>query len=220
MNPLEIDKTSKIVTFIVNYFRNYGYKASYEIVDKGKIEKNEGIDAVIIVGGKMFGIQTKRLYLTSNPHYKLNEEQHDLIINRDWVFYAFPENIARNAEDNILHRTLFSSGGFKFKKELRIEDIPDGIEWRKIEMGIHDCSIGLKINDENEKAKLIPRLRKLFNERVVSFSIDTEKKYLKVSGFKDQIDLRSFRKDKKKIKKNKNLKGESSICPCCGRPLD
>jgi len=218
MDPLEIDKTSKIISLIVKYFKNYGYDADYEIVDGGKIETNEGIDAVILVGGKMLGIQTKRLYLNSNPYYELTKKQHNLIKNRKWVYYAFPEKIPRDAEENLLHRTLFSLGGFVFKKHLKIQDISDSVEWRVIEKGIHECSIGLKINDEDEKAKLIPDLRELLNERTVTFSIDPKKKRFMVAGFKDQIDLRSFRTSREKNKKN--VKKNLDRCPCCGKPFD
>ena len=222
MNPLEIDRTSKIVSAIVGHFKDQGYKADYEIVDGSKVETDEGIDAVVIVGAKMLGIQTKRIYTNSSAHYKLKERQHNLIKEREWVYYAFPENMPRTVEkDVLLHRTLFSSGKFSFKKTMKFEEITGGVRWGKIAEGIDKCSIGLRFENEKEKAGLNVDLRKIFREFVVFFAIDVEKKHLRVSGYEQQIDRRAFRKKGIKIGKKKEINTDKpSVCPTCGKPLD
>lgn len=200
MGPVEIDRTAKIVSAIVGHFKALGYEAGYEIVDRSKIETDEGTDAVIIVGAKMFGIQVKRIYKNLNIRYRLKEKQHIQVKKRDWVYYAFPEDIPRTAgKDVLLYRTLFSPGNFDFKEKIELKEITDGVRWETLSGGINKCTIGIHIRNEREKANLNIDLKSLFEEHVVAFAINIEKKYLRVSGYENQIDRRSFVKKRNKF---------------------
>ena len=91
--PPEVEWTKRIVTSITRYFKNRGYKAVSAIVDGSKIETKDGIDAVVIVGGKIIGIQTKRPQKGKKTSYRINMKQYNIIKNRNWIYYAFPEII-------------------------------------------------------------------------------------------------------------------------------
>ena len=109
--PLEIEITRRLVGYITNYFRNRKFNVEAEILDKGKIETQEGMDAVVIVGDKVWGFQTKKLYGKS---YHLDKVQHNKVHNNPWVYYAFAEDIPRKELGNILYRTIFSKGNFTY----------------------------------------------------------------------------------------------------------
>lgn len=218
---MEIDYTAKIVSAIKGHYNGQGYHADYVIVDGSKIETDEGIDAVVIVGAKMLGIQTKRIYTDSATYYRLNKKQHDLIRRRPWVYYAFPENLPRTVDgDVLLHRTIFSPGRFTFKQKVGYKEITDKMRWGEISEEIDECPAGIHIKNEKEKANLNAELRELFREFVVSFAIDFKRKHLRVSGYEHQIDKRAFRKKKDKDEKKKEDTGTSRVCPTCGRPFD
>ena len=120
MTPLEIEWTRRILSSIKRYFNNQLYEVKAEIVDRSIIEKEEGIDAVVLVGEKIFGIQTKRPYGKGTGNYILDSKQHSIIQTKDWVYYAFPENIPRSQFKNVLHRTKFSPGTFTFIRKVVI----------------------------------------------------------------------------------------------------
>jgi len=218
--PLEIEITRRLVGQITNYFRNRKFNVEAEILDKGKIETQEGIDAVVIVGDKVWGFQTKRIYGKS---YNLEKGQHSKVHNKSWVYYAFAEDVPRKEFGNILHRTIFSKGNFNFKEKLKEKDIPDKNQWGVIAKGIEECPIGLKINDKASKKSFGSELKEIANEYLSLFIINEQKQELKVKvGSIELIDGRYFKfldKDKKRFlelkRTSKTLKGK---CPRCGWP--
>ena len=61
MRPIEIEITRRLIGQITKYFRNKKYDVETEILDGSKIETQEGVDAIVIVGDKIWGFQTKKI---------------------------------------------------------------------------------------------------------------------------------------------------------------
>lgn len=211
MIPLEIEWTRRILSGIKRYFSNQYYSVEAEIVDGGMIETKEGIDAVVLVGEKVFGIQTKRPYVNKTTSYHLDDKQHEVIKTRDWVYYAFPENIPRAQFKNVLHRTIFSQGKFDFTKTVHFGSIPGAVRWGEVAKGLEECETGLKIESEEDKKRMSSNLRELVEAYLAILSINLEEKHVRVSvGYEKLIDKRVFPSNGPPPKK----------CPRCGYPED
>jgi hypothetical protein len=224
MNPIEIEWTRRLLSGIARYFKNRGYDVESIIVDGSKIEKEEGIDAVVIVGGKILGIQTKRPIQGRIESYKLDEKQYNTIKIKDWVYFAFPEDISPVEYKNILHRTIFSRGGFRFKSTVKFNEISDGISWRLIAKGIEECTAGLRIESDENRGAICSGLEDLISGYLAIFSINAERGLVRVAVGNDELlDGRVFRDKYNGGKVSKKKSGEriktkkEVICPECGK---
>ena len=213
MIPSEMEFTRRIISCITQYFRNKGYQIYAEVVDHTKIESSEGTDAVLIIGNKLWGFQTKRPSESRMERYKLDEEQHELIQERDWIHYAFPENLPRKDMKNILYRTKFCDGIKPYQHSVNIDDIKECKSWGEIAKGIEDCPIGKVITDEKDREKLHKELITIIEDAIVILDFNRTDNELRVLvGYEEQVDWRSFPKRKEK----KNNMGKK--CPRCGYP--
>lgn len=218
-DPIEGEWTRRLINKVTKYFKNQGFTVEAEFLDKSKIERDEGVDAVVLVGQKIWGFQTKRLY---GNKYKLDEKQHRKIQNSSWIRYAFVEKIDRRQSENILHKTIFSSGTFSYSPEILISSIKDYQRWGDIADGIEKCPIGLDISNEDEKNKLHKDLKDLIEDYLTIMSIDIKQRQIKfVVTNEFLIDKRIF-KDFDKERLNKfdteitKLDKDKRKCPNCG----
>jgi len=200
------------LSIIIRYFKNKGYHAVYEIVDRTRIEHHEGIDAYAIIGQKIIGFQVKRP--NENNSYRLEPIQYQKVQQRKWVYYAFPENIPRVEMKNVLHRTKFSKGYFPYADNINFENIIDGVRWGDVAKGLEQCPIGQILNAENIR-DFHGSLQEIIEEQLSIISLNMEDKQLHLFiGDQRYIDKRIFRQSEKKIQK----KEDQFKCPRCGWP--
>jgi hypothetical protein len=217
-NTLSEGEFTRILTSaIVNFFKNEGYMIEAEVVDRTKLESNEGIDVFFLIkediGGKLVGIQTKRPY-GKTPFYKIDEDQHKLIKKDKWIYYALPDDINRKEKKNILYKTKFSKGNFDYSSTVRRKSI-DTEDWGDFSKGIKSCNRGLKLTEEN-LGLLNKEFKNIINEYILSLLINFEMEKVKLIGLKEAMDMKKIKNlNKKKMELSKDKKG---ICPTCKRP--
>lgn len=216
MKPIEVEYTRRLLAKIGKFFRNEGFDVYDQIVDGSKIETLEGTDALVHVNDKIIGIQVKRLYGNS---YRLKKTQHDKIKNRDWVIYAFPDELIGKQLDNILHRTIFSDGNFDYKEQITEQEILNPLDWNKLSNSIKECTLGLKVSDKDKIKSVSGELREFVDELPAILNFNVSHKIMSlITTHEEIIDRRVYRKDLKEnsMKEAKLFEKRVNKCPKCG----
>lgn len=120
--PFEREYEGWVMKSIEDYFRELGLEFSYMAVPSS-VEKAEGLDEFIKLGGKYFGLQFKRPSLTSSPLYRAHKRlewkiskrsgQHKKIMERSHIFYALPTFLNRDLRGVSLSHVFFWREGLK-----------------------------------------------------------------------------------------------------------
>lgn len=182
-DPIEDEYAYHITRQIVEYFRKLGFHVVPVPISRNR-ERRERYDWRYELRGlnKVFMLQFKRPNMRDkNISWELNQNQHDAIMNKRYIFYCLPKSKERGDMEVMLHRCLFKRASFDYMRILRPLMLRYCDGWGSFASKIIQCSYGIKLDTTKKKdAESYEKEKINFEKPVAVFGLSVKDKKMKV----------------------------------------